>query len=135
MIVGVPKEIKADEYRVALLPVGAEELTAAGHTVLVEGGAGLGGRDRRCGSYAGVAGARIVAKAADIWGQADLIVKVKEPQPAEWPLIRPAQTLFTYFHFAADEALTQAMLKSAATASTLYRDDPRREREPRCSRR
>src|SRR5579875_3813866 len=114
MIVGVPKEIKADEYRVALLPVGAEELTTAGHAVLVETGAGLGSGIGDALYEA--AGATIVPEAAEIWRRADLIVKVKEPQPAEWPLIRPGQALFTYFHFAADEALTRAMLESGATA-------------------
>src|SRR5947209_10823341 len=114
MIVGVPREIKADEYRVALLPVGAEELTTAGHAVLVESGAGLGSGIGDALYEA--AGARIVGQAAAIWGQADLIVKVKEPQPVEWPLIRPGQALFTYFHFAADEPLTRAMIASGATA-------------------
>ena len=88
MIVGVPKEIKADEYRVAMLPVGAEELTAAGHTVLIEAGAGLG---------SGIADAQYEAAGADdrrrtpatIWARADLVVKVKEPQPSEWPQLRP----------------------------------------------
>jgi alanine dehydrogenase len=114
MIVGVPREIKADEYRVALLPVGAEELSAAGHTVLVEAGAGLGSglTDAQYQS----AGAQIVPQAAEVWQRADLVVKVKEPQPAEWPLLRPGQVLFTYFHFAADEPLTRAILKSGITA-------------------
>ena len=114
MIVGVPKEIKSDEYRVALLPVGAEELCAGGHTVLVEAGAGLGSgiADSQYGSV----GAVIVPEAASIWKQADLIVKVKEPQAAEWPHLRPGQTLFTYFHFAADEPLTKAILKAEVTA-------------------
>jgi alanine dehydrogenase len=113
MIVGVPGEVKKDEYRVALLPVGAEELVGCGHRVLVEAGAGLG---------SGLpdheylrAGAEIVATAADVFGQADLIVKVKEPLPTEWPLIRPGQTLFAYFHFAASRELTQAMLDAEAT--------------------
>ena len=114
MIVGVPKEIKSDEYRVALLPVGAEELCAGGHTVLVEAGAGLGSgiADSQYGSV----GAVIVPEAASIWKQADLIVKVKEPQAAEWPHLRPGQTLFTYFHFAADEPLTKAILRAEVTA-------------------
>lgn len=114
MIVGVPKEIKSDEYRVAMLPVGAEELTAAGHTVLIETGAGLGSgiTDAQYTS----AGATLVAQAAEIWSRADLVVKVKEPQPAEWPNLRPGQVVFTYFHFAADEALTHAILKSSITA-------------------
>ena len=114
MIVGVPKEIKSDEYRVALLPVGAEELTIAGHRVLVEKGAGLGSGIGDAMYEA--AGGRIVADAAEIWRQADLVVKVKEPQSSEWPMLRPDLTLFTYFHFAADEPLTQAVLKSGITA-------------------
>ena len=100
MIVGVPKEIKADEYRVAMLPVGAEELTSAGHTVLIEAGAGQG--SGIVDALYASAGATIVASAAEIWARADLIVKVKEPQPSEWPLLRPGQVVFTYFHFAAD---------------------------------
>ena len=114
MIVGVPKEIKADEYRIAMLPVGAEELTAAGHTVLIEAGAG-NGSGLSDAQYA-AAGAAIVDSAADIWARADLIVKVKEPQPAEWPMMRPGQVVFTYFHFAADEALTRACLAARITA-------------------
>ena len=112
MIIGVPKEVKRDEYRVALLPVGAEELVAAGHTVLIEtnAGAGSGLQDAE---YA-EAGATIVATADEVFAKADLIVKVKEPLKQEWPLIRPGQTLFTYFHFAADRALTEAMLASGA---------------------
>ena len=114
MIVGVPREIKSDEYRVALLPVGAEELTRAGHRVLVQAGAGQGSGipdDRYAAS-----GAEIVADAAAIWKQADLIVKVKEPLPDEWPLMRAGQTVFTYFHFAADERLTRAVMTSGITA-------------------
>lgn len=114
MIVGVPREIKQDEYRVALLPVGALELTAAGHRVLVERGAGLG---------SGIAdelyaenGAEIVDSAGRIFAEADLIIKVKEPQPQEWPLLRAGQVLFTYFHFAADETLTRNVLETGVTA-------------------
>lgn len=114
MIVGVPKEIKADEYRVSMLPVGVEELTHAGHRVLVEAGAGQG--SGLADAQYEAAGATVVADAADIWAQADMIVKVKEPMPAEWPRMRPGQTLFTYFHFAADEALTRAVIESGATA-------------------
>jgi alanine dehydrogenase len=114
MIVGIPREIKADEYRVAMLPVGAEELTQLGHTVLVEAGAGLGSgiADARYEA----AGASVVGAAAEIWARADLIVKVKEPQPAEWPHLRRGQVVFTYFHFAADEALTTALIRSQITA-------------------
>jgi alanine dehydrogenase len=114
MIVGVPKEVKLDEYRVAMLPVGAEELVRRGHRVLVEAGAGLG---------SGLAdheylaqGAELVASAAEIYEQADLVLKVKEPQSEEWPLIRSGQIIFTYFHFAADRPLTDAMIASGATA-------------------
>ncbi|MBX6311632.1 MAG: alanine dehydrogenase [Isosphaeraceae bacterium] len=114
MIVGVPKEIKADEYRVALLPVGAEELTTAGHTVLIESGAGLGSGIPDAQYEA--AGATIVPEVAEVWSRADLVVKVKEPQPSEWPHLRPGQVLFTYFHFAAEEALTRAVLESGITA-------------------
>src|SRR5262245_9149725 len=91
MIVGVPKEIKADEYRVAMLPVGAEELTAAGHTVLVEAGAGLGS-GLTDAQYQEV-GATIVARAEEIWSRAELIVKVKEPQPSEFAGLRPGQVV------------------------------------------
>jgi alanine dehydrogenase len=114
MIVGVPKEIKQDEYRVALLPVGAEELTRAGHKVLVERGAGLG---------SGISdelyranGAEIVDTSAEIYGQAELVIKVKEPQASEYPLLRSGQILFTYFHFAADETLTKSVLGTGVTA-------------------
>jgi len=114
MIVGVPKEIKTDEYRVAMIPVGVEELTRRGHQVLIQAGAGQGSgiSDEQ---YAGH-GAEIVAEAAAIWRRADLIVKVKEPLPEEWPLLREAQIVFTYFHFAADEELTRAVMKSGITA-------------------
>jgi alanine dehydrogenase len=114
MIVGVPKEIKADEYRVAMLPVGAEELTAAGHTVLVEAGAGSGSGIADA-QYA-EAGATLVDGPGSIWSRADLVVKVKEPQEAEWPSLRPGQVLFTYFHFAADERLTRALIATGVTA-------------------
>ena len=114
MIVGVPREIKQDEYRVALIPVGAEELTAAGHTVLVEQGAGLGSGipDELYAEN----GAEIVASAEELFSRADMVIKVKEPQPEEWALLKPGQILFTYFHFAADEALTRGFLETGATA-------------------
>jgi alanine dehydrogenase len=114
MIVGVPKEIKTDEYRVAMIPVGVEELTRGGHKVLIQAGAGQGSgiADDRYAMH----GAEIVADAADIWSRSDLIVKVKEPLPMEWPLMRAGQTIFTYFHFAADELLTKAVMKSGVIA-------------------
>jgi alanine dehydrogenase len=113
MIIGVPKEIKQDEYRVAILPVGVEELARRGHQVLIERGAGLGSGifDHE---YQGQ-GAELVDEAGEIFGRADLVVKVKEPQPSEWPLIRPQQVIFTYFHFAASRELTEAMLATGAT--------------------
>jgi alanine dehydrogenase len=114
MIIGVPREIKADEYRVAMLPVGAEELTGTGHTVLVEAGAGQG--SGIADAQYSAAGATIVAQADEIWARSDLIVKVKEPQASEWPHLRRGQTVFTYFHFAADEPLTRAVIESGITA-------------------
>jgi alanine dehydrogenase len=114
MIVGVPKEIKSDEYRVAMVPAGVEELTRAGHTVLIQSMAG-GGSGITDEQYA-ANGAVIVDSAAEVWQRAELVVKVKEPLPDEWPLMRPGQTVFTYFHFAADEQLTRAIMKSGVTA-------------------
>jgi alanine dehydrogenase len=113
-VVGVPKENKTDEYRVAMIPVGVEELTRAGHRVLIQAGAGHGSgiSDEQYAAN----GAEIIPTAEAIWEQADLIVKVKEPLPREWPLLRAGQIVFTYFHFAADEQLTQAVLKSGITA-------------------
>jgi alanine dehydrogenase len=114
MIIGVPKEIKCDESRVGLLPVGADELTRVGHRVLVEAGAGLasGLSDQE---YA-ACGAEIVANPVDIYAQAGMIIKVKEPQPCEYPLLRRDQIVFTYFHFAADRKLMAAVLQSGCTA-------------------
>jgi alanine dehydrogenase len=113
MHIGVPKEIKTNENRIALVPAGAEALVAAGHTVSVERGAGEGSgfADEL---YTAV-GARIAPDAGAVWSAADLILKVKEPIEREWPCIRKGQTLFTYFHFAADEKLTKALLASGAT--------------------
>ena len=114
MIIGVPKEIKCDEYRVGLLPAGAEELSRAGHNVSVQSGAGLGSGlpDQTYAEH----GAELVASPAEIHGRADMIVKVKEPQPYEYPLLRRSQIVFTFFHLAADRALTEETLKSGATA-------------------
>jgi alanine dehydrogenase len=114
MIVGVPKELKTDEYRVGMIPVGVEELTRAGHQVLIQAGAGQGSgiSDDQYTAH----GAEIVAEADDIWRRSDLIVKVKEPVPPEWPRMRAGQIVFTYFHFAADEPLTRTVMKSGITA-------------------
>ncbi len=114
MIVGVPREIKPDEYRVALIPVGAEELRKRGHRVLVERGAGEGsGIDD--GLYA-EHGAEIVERSEDVFAEADLVVKVKEPLPQEYGRLRRGQTVFTYFHFAASRELTEAMLAAEIVA-------------------
>ncbi|HEU5073422.1 MAG TPA: alanine dehydrogenase [Polyangiaceae bacterium] len=124
MIVGVPKEIKEHEYRVAMLPVGVEDLTRSGHEVLVERAAGVG--SGIADAEYERAGARLCDSAEEIWATAELIVKVKEPQPWEWPLMRPAQHVFTYFHFAASEPLMRAVLDSGCTAlayETLSGDD------------
>jgi len=110
MQVGLLKEIKKEEYRVALTPGGAAQLTARGHRVLVEEGAGCG--SAFADELYQKAGAEIVPRAADVFAHSDLVLHVKEPQPEEYPLIRPEQTLFTYFHFAASEELTRAMLAS-----------------------
>jgi alanine dehydrogenase len=123
VIIGVPKEIKRDEYRVAMLPVGVEELTRAGHRVLLQQGAGLGSGipDELYVEH----GAILVENAAAIFAEAELVVKVKEPLPSEWPLLRRGQVVFTYFHFAADRQLTEAMLASGCTAVAYetLRDD------------
>jgi alanine dehydrogenase len=123
VIVGVPKEVKLDEYRVAMLPVGVEELTRAGHRVLVEHEAGVG--SGLPDSLYEQAGAELVKSAAELFARAELIVKVKEPQPNELAIIRSGQVLFTYFHFAADRALTEAFLATGATAVAYetLRDD------------
>ncbi|HEY6565479.1 MAG TPA: alanine dehydrogenase, partial [Pirellulaceae bacterium] len=114
MIVGVPKETKKDEYRVAMIPAGVEELVRRGHHVLVETHAGVGSGISD-DEYA-EQGAEIAAHAADVFARAELIVKVKEPQPEEWQLIREGQIIFTYFHFAADRELTDAMIKTGSTS-------------------
>ena len=113
MIIGVPKEIKEQEQRVGLLPSAVDQLTKRGHTLLVEKNAGLGS------GYADQeykkAGAEIIDLAKDVWASADMIVKVKEPLAAEFPLLRKGQILFTYLHLAASKALTDALLKSGVT--------------------
>ncbi len=123
MIVGVPKEIKPDEYRVGLLPVGAEELTRAGHHVLVESGAGLGSglTDDEYVRHGG----ELVAGPQEVYGRADMVIKVKEPQPVEVKMLRPGQIVFTYFHLAADRKLTEVLVASGciAVAYETLRDD------------
>ena len=114
MLIGVPKEIKPDEYRVALTPAGAEVLAEAGHDLLIERGAGLGSGFSD-GFYEG-AGATVLDTADEIWARAEIILKVKEPIKPEWPKMRSGQVIFTYFHFAASEELTRAVLDSGAIA-------------------
>ena len=123
MIIGIPKEIKRDEYRVAVLPVGVEEFVRSGHQVLVETGAGLG--SGLTDNEYSEAGAELVADPKSIFDHAELILKVKEPQPSEWPWIRRGQIVFTYFHFAADQALTEAMrdTECVCVAYETLRDD------------
>lgn len=113
MIIGVPKEIKEQEQRVALLPSATQQLTKRGHSVLAEKGAGVGS-GYPDDAYK-KAGAEIVDLAKDVFARADLIVKVKEPLPAEFSLLRKGQILFTYLHLAASKPLTEALLKSGVT--------------------
>jgi alanine dehydrogenase len=114
MRVGVPKEVKPDEYRVAMMPVGVELLRKSGHEVLIETQAGIssGFPDEDYEK----AGAKIVPSHKEIFDQAEMIVKVKEPQPQEISLFKPGQIVFTYFHFAASTELTQACLESEIVA-------------------
>ena len=114
MIIGVPKEINEQEYRVAMLPSGAYQLVKRGHQVIVERGAGAGTGYPDAEYEA--AGAKLVATHTEVFAQADLIVKVKEPLPSECPLLRPGQLLFTYLHLAASKPLTEALVKSGVTA-------------------
>jgi alanine dehydrogenase len=113
MKIGVPKEIKTNENRIALVPAGAEALVAAGHGVLVQQGAGEGSGFSD-DDYTAV-GAKIAPDAATVWADSEMIMKVKEPIASEWPMMRKGQTIFTYFHFAADEKLTRAHMDSGAT--------------------
>ncbi|MEI6412406.1 MAG: alanine dehydrogenase [Bacteroidota bacterium] len=112
MIIGVPKEIKSSENRVALTPAGALELTRRGHTVYIQSTAGIGSgfEDEEYQSY----GAQILNTAAEVWAIAEMIMKVKEPIAEEYGLCRPNQLVFTYFHFASSEELTHAMIQSGA---------------------
>ncbi|HSH74064.1 MAG TPA: alanine dehydrogenase [Longimicrobiales bacterium] len=114
MVIGVPREIKADEYRVAVTPAGVEMLVRAGHQVVIEKAAGLG--SGFTDDYYGAAGAALRDAADDVWAEAEMIMKVKEPIEVEWPKMRPGQVVFTYFHFAASEELTRATLDSGAVA-------------------
>jgi alanine dehydrogenase len=114
MIIGIPKEIKEQEQRVALLPSAAGQLTRRGHSVVVQKNAGIGS-GYPDDDYI-KAGAEIVDQAKEVFARADMIVKVKEPLEAEFPLLRKGQILFTYLHLAASKSLTEALLKSGVTA-------------------
>ncbi|HEY6431516.1 MAG TPA: alanine dehydrogenase, partial [Acetobacteraceae bacterium] len=113
MKIGVPKEVKTHEYRIGLTPAGVRELIAHAHQVVVERGAavGIGIPDD---AYR-AAGAKVVDSAAEVFAGADMIVKVKEPQPKEIALLRPGQVLFTYLHLAADKVQTEGLVRSGAT--------------------
>jgi alanine dehydrogenase len=113
MKVGIPTEIKTDEFRVAITPAGVRELTGRGHEVLVQSGAGLGSAIEDIDYEA--QGARIVPAAGDVWGESELVLKVKEPQAGEAAMLRPEQTLFTYLHLAAEPELAAALRASGAT--------------------
>src|SRR5215204_7571249 len=114
MIIGCPREVKAQENRVALLPSAAYQLTRRGHTVLVEAGAGIG--SGYCNEEYRTAGAEITGTHEEVFGRADMIVKVKEPLPTEFALIRPGQIIFTYLHLAASRVLTEALAASRCIA-------------------
>ncbi len=113
MIIGIPKEIKNNENRVGATPAGVKELVNHGHTVYVQATAGQGTGFTDAEYEA--AGAKILPTIEDVYAAADMIIKVKEPIEPEYPLVKKGQLLFTYFHFASDLALTEAMLKSGAT--------------------
>lgn len=124
MRIGVPSEIKDNEFRVAITPPGVDELVRAGHQVMIERGAGARSAipDRE---YA-AAGAKVLEGADEVWEEAQLILKVKEPIAEEYPLLRPDQVLFTYLHLAASEACTKALIDSGITAiayETVQRED------------
>src|SRR4051794_29386286 len=112
--VGVPREIKNHEYRVAITPSGVHELVGAGHQVLIETGAGAGSSIADADFAA--AGATIRPGADEVWAEGDLILKVKEPIAAEYHRMRAGQVLFTYLHLAADRALTEELVKRNVTA-------------------
>ena len=128
MLVGVPKEIKTHEYRVGLVPSSVRELVHHGHRVLVQSGAGAGiGLDDA--AYR-AAGAEIAAGAEEVFARAQLIVKVKEPQPEEWRRLRPDQVLFTYLHLAADRPQTEGLMASGCIAIAYETVSDRRGRLP-----
>ncbi len=114
MLIGVPKEIKTNENRVGMVPASAEAFVRAGHEVVIETSAGTGSGFSD-DDYRAV-GASVLATADEVWARADMIVKVKEPIRVEWPRMRRDQVIYTYFHFAADQELTEAVIASGAIA-------------------
>ncbi|HEY7949250.1 MAG TPA: alanine dehydrogenase, partial [Solirubrobacterales bacterium] len=128
MRVGIPAEIKPDEYRVAITPAGVREMTEHGHEVLIEAGAGVGSAisDAEFVSQ----GARIAPSAAAVFGEAEMVIKVKEPQPAEVEMLRPGQLLFTYLHLAPDPELTRGLCGSGATCVAYETVEDARGRLP-----
>jgi alanine dehydrogenase len=128
MKVGVPNEVKTDEYRVALTPAGVRELADAGHDVYVQSGAGVGSSISDQDYTA--QGATILPDADAVFAEATLIVKVKEPQPEEVARLAPRHTLFTYLHLAADEALTRGLMQSGATCIAYETVEDSRGRLP-----
>jgi alanine dehydrogenase len=128
VLIGVPTEIKADESRVAITPAGVRELATHGHDVLIEAGAGNGSAITDAEYEA--QGARIVASAAEVWAEAELILKVKEPQAVEVDLLRPSQTLFTYLHLAAAPELAAGLCRSGATCIAYETVEDARGRLP-----
>jgi alanine dehydrogenase len=114
MIIGILREIKTEEYRVAMTPAGAEVMGHHGHRVIVERNAGIGSGCDDKAYHA--AGAEIVGSAEEVYDRSAMVMHVKEPQPAEYPLIRPGQVIFTFLHLAANEALTRALIKARAVA-------------------
>src|SRR3954452_20203229 len=135
MKVGVPTEIKTDEYRVALTPAGVRELVEHGHDVFIQGGAGEGYAAAGAGSAIAdeeypSQGARILPDAETVFGESDMIVKVKEPQPAEVAMLEPRHTLFTYLHLAPDPELTRGLVESGATCVAYETVEDERGRLP-----
>ncbi len=124
MIVGVPKEIKTREYRVGMTPAGVRQLVGRGHTVLVQSGAGEGS-GLNDAAYA-AAGATLVPSASEVWHRADMVMKVKEPLPAEFEYFRPGLILYTYLHLAAEPVLTRKLLEKrvhSVAYETIQRPD------------
>ena len=110
MRIGVPKEVKNHEYRVAITPIGVHELVAHGHEVFVEKDAGVGSQIDDAEYVA--AGATIIDSADDVWGEAEMVLKVKEPVAEEYHRMREGQVLFTYLHLAADQPLTEELVEA-----------------------